>query len=322
MIISARSTCPEKLEPALVYHILGNRQTYPDFAVWEEDYLEFLCGMIGHHAQLERLFLLLKTRYLLLLGAPFADWLVRFFLFVVKGGRFSDHRKEDVQTYLTDRAENLGEPLIFFFDRVVGTTRIIRGDPGTFTCELALRWRAEYQNAAADEDVFAQISEEMPRGAVFVSYSRDDIRSRPAAGAGSSRRPGASVVGQTASPGRGKLRAQPGVCSQERMQLFPLDRLARNGDRSGALRPPGAPLGGPAPRGGFCLLHSGDHRRDGSAHGGTGRVFEDSFRAALRGQHLQRPSPRGCGSLWRNTGSPASPGPRGDGSDWRRRTER
>jgi hypothetical protein len=130
--------------------------------------------MIGHHAQLERLFLLLKTRYLLLLGAPFTDWLVRFFLFVVKGGRFSDHRKEDVQTYLTDRAENLGEPLIFFFDRVVGTTRIIRGDPGTFTCELALRWRAEYQNAAADEDVFAQFSEEMPRGAVFISYSRDD----------------------------------------------------------------------------------------------------------------------------------------------------
>jgi hypothetical protein len=166
---------PESLEPALVYHILGNRQTYPDFAVWEEDYLEFLCGMIGHHAQLERLFLLLKTRYLLLLGAPFSDWLVRFFLFVVKGGRFSDHRKEDVHTYLADRAENLGEALIFFFDRVVGTTRIIPGDPGTFTCELARRWRAEYQNAATEEDVFAQISEEMPRGAVFVSYSRDDL---------------------------------------------------------------------------------------------------------------------------------------------------
>ncbi|MBV9492154.1 MAG: hypothetical protein JO069_20870, partial [Verrucomicrobia bacterium] len=53
---------PENLEPALVYHIVGSRQTYPNFAVWEEDYLEFLCGLIRHHAQLERLFLLLKTR--------------------------------------------------------------------------------------------------------------------------------------------------------------------------------------------------------------------------------------------------------------------
>jgi hypothetical protein len=88
---------PERIEPALVYHIVGSRQTYPNFAVWEEDYLEFICGLTRHHAQLERLFLLLKTRYLLLLGAPFHDWIVRFFLFLVKGGRFTDRRKDDIQ---------------------------------------------------------------------------------------------------------------------------------------------------------------------------------------------------------------------------------
>jgi hypothetical protein len=165
---------PESLQPAFVYHLVGNRQTYPNFAVWEEDYLEFICGLIRHDAQLERLFLLLKTRYLLFLGTPFTDWIVRFFLFVVKGGRFTDHRHDDVSAYLTDHAENLGEPLIFFFDKVVGTTRIIRGDPIAFTCELARRWRAEYENAGAGDDVLAQMPDEMPRGAVFVSYSRDD----------------------------------------------------------------------------------------------------------------------------------------------------
>jgi hypothetical protein len=165
---------PESLQPALVYHLVGNRQTYPNFAVWEEDYLEFICGLIRHDAQLARLFLLLKTRYLLFLGAPFADWIVRFFLFVVKGGRFTDHRREDMSACLTDSAENLGEPLIFFFDKVVGTTRIIRGDPIAFTRELARRWRAEYENAGASDDVLEQMPDEMPRGAVFVSYSRDD----------------------------------------------------------------------------------------------------------------------------------------------------
>jgi len=130
---------PENLEPGFVYHLLGNRQTYPNFAVWEEDFLEFICGLVKHHAQLERLFLLLKTRYLLILGAPFTDWIVRLFLFVAKGGRFTDRRRDDVRASLTDQPERLGQPLIFFFDQVVGTTRIIRGDPVDFVRELASR---------------------------------------------------------------------------------------------------------------------------------------------------------------------------------------
>lgn len=166
---------PENLSPALVYHLLGNRQTYPNFAVWEEDYLEFITGLVRHHAQLERLFLMLKTRYLLVLGAPFNDWIVRLFLFVVKGGRFTDRRRDDVQTFLADKPEHLGAPLIFFFDQVVGTTRIIRGSPVDFVAELARRWRAEYSVAAEDNDPLTQMPEDMPRGAVFVSYSRDDL---------------------------------------------------------------------------------------------------------------------------------------------------
>ena len=165
---------PERMDPALVYHIVGSRQTYPNFAVWEEDYLEFICGLTRHHAQLERLFLLLKTRYLLLLGAPFHDWMVRFFLFLVKGGRFTDRRKDDIQAYLADRPENLGEPLIFFFNKVVGTTRIIPGDPADFVRELTQRWNAEYATVASGEDVLIQMPDEMPRGAIFISYSRDD----------------------------------------------------------------------------------------------------------------------------------------------------
>jgi hypothetical protein len=165
---------PERIEPALVYHIVGSRQTYPNFAVWEEDYLEFICGLTRHHAQLERLFLLLKTRYLLLLGAPFDDWIVRFFLFLVKGGRFTDRRKDDIQACLADRPENLGEPLIFFFNQVVGTTRIIPGDPADFVRELTERWNTEYASIETGEDVLVQMPDEMPRGTVFISYSRDD----------------------------------------------------------------------------------------------------------------------------------------------------
>jgi hypothetical protein len=167
---------PEHLGPGFVYHLLGSRQTYPNFAVWEEDFLEFICGLVRHHAQLERLFLLLKTRYLLILGAPFSDWVMRFFLFVAKGGRFTERRRDDVTTFLADQERNLGEPLMFFFDQVVGTMRIIRGDPAAFVAELASRWRAQHAAVAAPEgDPLAQMAEEMPRGAVFISYSHDDI---------------------------------------------------------------------------------------------------------------------------------------------------
>lgn len=166
---------PQSLQPAIVYHLVGNRQTYPNFAVWEEDYLEFIFAFVRHHAQLERLSLLLKNRYLLLLGAPFTDWIFRFFLFVAKGGRFTDHRRDDFGACLTDKPENLGEALVFFFDKVVGTTRIIRGDPTEFTSELALRWRTEYKVECSDDELLTQMPDEMPRGAVFISYSRDDL---------------------------------------------------------------------------------------------------------------------------------------------------
>jgi hypothetical protein len=64
--------------------------------------------------------------------------------------------------------------LIFFFDKVVGTTRIIPGDPAGFALELSSRWKAKYVGGGIDEDVLVQMPDEMPRGAVFVSYSRDD----------------------------------------------------------------------------------------------------------------------------------------------------
>lgn len=165
---------PERIERALIYHIFGSRNTHPNFAVWEEDYLDFVLNLVRHDQQLKNLFLLLKTRYLLLLGAPFEDWIVRFFLFLVKGGRFTDRRRDEIQAYLADFREDLGEPLVFFFDKVVGTTQIVAGDPAGFALELSSRWKSKYGGGGIEEDVLSQMPDEMPRGAVFVSYSRDD----------------------------------------------------------------------------------------------------------------------------------------------------
>lgn len=164
---------PASRGEAFLYHLLGSRQTCPDFAVWEEDHLAFLHGLVEHADGLKQLFRLLKQRYLLLLGMPFNDWLLRFFLFVANGERFSRTRGRN--SCLTDQVEKLGEPLVFFFDQVVGTTRIVGGDPAAFVGELTERWRGEFGGTAEDSDVLKQVSDEIPRDAVFVSYSSDDL---------------------------------------------------------------------------------------------------------------------------------------------------
>jgi hypothetical protein len=170
------ATFPDKLPESLVYHILGSLDTYPEFAVWEEDYMEYLCHFIeqSRDAALEGLFRQLRKRHLLLLGAPFSDWIVRLFLRAARGRRLSDPREHGSREYLTDHRSNLGEPTIFFFNHLAKATHVIEGDPGAFVAELHRRWRESRVSSSA-EDFLERLSEEMPRGAIFISYSRDDV---------------------------------------------------------------------------------------------------------------------------------------------------
>ena len=64
--------------------------------------------------------------------------------------------------------------MILFFDQAVKATRVIAGPPAEFVQALELRWRKEYGAAGSDEDLLQRMPEEIPRDAVFLSYSRDD----------------------------------------------------------------------------------------------------------------------------------------------------
>lgn len=165
------SDLPAKFAGPLLHHILGNADTYPDFAVWEEDYMEFICGLLEKADTLENLFRVLKSRHLLLLGAPSEDWIVRFFLRVARQQRLSERNQHD---YLADHPASLGDPMILFFDQAVKTTRVIAGPPADFVQTLEHAWRERYGAPASDEDFLQRMPAEIPRGAVFLSYSRDD----------------------------------------------------------------------------------------------------------------------------------------------------
>jgi len=170
--VAAPCDIPAAFAGPLVYHILGDYQTFPDFVVWEEDYMEFLCGLIENRPTLTNLFSILKTRSLLLLGAPSDDWVVRFFLRAARGQRPSETEQ---WSYLADRRADLSEPLIFYFDKAVRATRIIDGEPAAFVAELAARWRAAYGESDDPDAFLERLPETMPRRSVFISYARDDL---------------------------------------------------------------------------------------------------------------------------------------------------
>ena len=164
---------PHPLPNPFLYHILGTHNTYPDFVVWEEDYIEYVFGLLRSQDNMRILFGQLYNRDLLLIGLPFNDWIVRLFLRVAKNKRFSVPRDHGRQDYVADEPASISAPTIFFFEQQVGSTRIIPGDPRGFTNELARQWRERYA-ATSHVDIFERMSDEIPRGAVFISYSRDD----------------------------------------------------------------------------------------------------------------------------------------------------
>jgi hypothetical protein len=165
---------PESIGNTLLFHILGDYHSSQDFAVWEEDYMEFICKLIEHQDTLERLFRLLKNRQLLLLGSPANDWIVRFFLRVTRQMRLSERGATAPGEYLADRGVNLEAPLVFYFDKLIAATRVIDGDPAAFVQELHRRWSEQYGHAASDEDFLSRLPTEMPKDSVFISYASDN----------------------------------------------------------------------------------------------------------------------------------------------------
>lgn len=170
-----QSDIPDPLPDTFVYQILGSSENQ-DYAVWEEDYMEYICGLLQAQRDNQRhLFDAFQERSLLLIGAPFTDWVVRFFLRAAKGHRLSS-QSSGSNDYLADDPGLLTEPMVFFFDQVIQSPRIIPSDLPTFTSELARRWREEYQQGTK-EDFLDSIPDEMEHGSVFISYSHDDLES-------------------------------------------------------------------------------------------------------------------------------------------------
>ena len=163
------------LSGANVFYLLGQVSSVPGYVLWEEDMLEFIIELNNSMSRLvERLSRDLKEHGLLVLGLQFSDWLVRFFLRVTKQERLSKVCVH--QAYLADGPdERVPESLVLFFGAVSRDIHIMRQDPVAFCAELARRWKMRHpDDGAALATNLPPAEREMPRGAIFVSYARED----------------------------------------------------------------------------------------------------------------------------------------------------
>lgn len=162
---------PQPLPGTFLYHILGATDQHASFAIWEEDFMEYLAALLmGPQDNLRNLIGLLRNRSLLLIGSPFRNWFVRFFLFIAKRSGIA-LRNDTTGAYFADNLAS-DDPLVFYFDKVIGSPRVLPVEPSEFVRELRRRWSEKF--ALSPHELIKSLPAEMPRGYVFISYASED----------------------------------------------------------------------------------------------------------------------------------------------------
>lgn len=167
----------KKLNKPAVFHLFGELSVMPDYAVTQEDTLEFLHSLRSEMRQPELLFDELNRNSLLILGCNFGDWLARFFIRTSKRRRLSDGQGR-APDYVADSRINSDANLVFFLNHFSSGTKIYEsGNALDFIDELHRRWIERYPDS--DKEPEKKPAEPlksgyMEKGAVFVSYASED----------------------------------------------------------------------------------------------------------------------------------------------------
>src|SRR5262249_5547149 len=133
--------------PPVVFHLFGRLSSSPDYAICDEDMLEFLQALQEKVRQPALLFDELKQSHLLIIGCSFSDWLARFFIRIAKGQPLSFRRPQ--MEIVVDTVAGADSNLVMFLRSFSYNTRVISATPAHFLAELAERWRARHPEPLA-----------------------------------------------------------------------------------------------------------------------------------------------------------------------------
>ena len=171
-----------ELAVPVVYHLLGVASSVPDYAVTDEDTLEFMHSLQSENRRPNLLLDAMQEQSLLVIGSHFPDWLSRFFLRLAKNERLLLARaKTDV---VVDQHATLEPGLRDFLRSFSGQTRVVDAEPLTFIDELSTRWQEFAATLPVPEPEPVAVSAAPSRvpmptfaaadHAIFISYASED----------------------------------------------------------------------------------------------------------------------------------------------------
>lgn len=173
-----------RLANPVVYSLLGKLSVAPDYVISDEDTLEFMCALQSEARRPHLLFDELHNNNLLIMGCGFPDWLARFFIRISKSRQLSAQRGES--EILVDRVAASDPNLVLFLENFSYATKIAPLDAADFLAELERRWFERHPRMAPASPAVAAGSAanaadpaaalpDMPPGAIFISYAKEDL---------------------------------------------------------------------------------------------------------------------------------------------------
>ncbi len=158
-----------------VFHLMGKHAPTPDYALTEEDLLEYIYAMTAE-SRPNRLFDHLRSMNLLFLGCNYPDWLSRFFIRLLKAEKLSVSR--DRTEIVADETVLKDTGLVQFLRAFSqGTEIYTEGSTNAFIDTLYEKWferNGEERTAPQPAPVPAAGPGEMLQYSVFISYASED----------------------------------------------------------------------------------------------------------------------------------------------------
>jgi len=161
---------------ASVFKLFGEASSVPQYAIHDEDVLEWLHALLSETARLpDWVQHQIKERPLLLIGCQMPDWIGRFLVRMASTNRLSLGNK---QFFIVDDELSGKSQLAAFFRTYCSPTciQVLDQDPREFVAEMLERWQARVRTRP-DRSPDAQAGDGAggQPGSIFISYVREDI---------------------------------------------------------------------------------------------------------------------------------------------------
>ena len=158
-------------EAPIVFSLFGRAGSKSDFAIHDEDALEFIHRLVsGDVTPPDWLLSELRSRHLLIVGVHMPEWLGRFVLRAATRDRLGVAQRA---YFLAAENAPSDAALAQFMVRFGREARmsVFNDSAETFVAELHRRW----QLRKGEEPSAAEKTEKVERGSIFISYGRENL---------------------------------------------------------------------------------------------------------------------------------------------------